>query len=146
MAFKSNLLPLLLFVLPVVWIIGLLAASSFGGWSELAAHFPRNADPAGRICASGSWFNLVYMRYWTKYSGAIYFEAADDALYLTMIPLFRPFHPPLRIPWDEIRMTQGVFFLVLILGSAEQIPLRVSSRLAGKLELVNRLERREARS
>jgi hypothetical protein len=133
----------LLLLAPAGWCVALLAVSILSGWSELAPRFPRNSEPLGPVYASGSWFNLVYLRNWCKYSGAINFEAAEDALYLNAIPLFRPFHPPLRIPWSEIRISSSTYlfkdFLVLTLGNAEQIPLRISSGLARDLGLYNRL-------
>lgn len=145
----SNPLPFLLLLIPPIWIFCLMAAASLSGWSELAARFPRNSEPLGRVCASGSWFNLVYMRFWGKYSGAVNFEAAEDALYLTAIPLFRLFHPPLRIPWNEIQIIRTTYmlkeFLVLRLGSREQIPLRISSGLGWNLDLYKRLTDSENR-
>ncbi|HEV2215051.1 MAG TPA: hypothetical protein VGR64_07155, partial [Terracidiphilus sp.] len=53
---------------------------------------------------------------------------------------FRPGHPPLRIPWNEIQFsrTQRFFrdYVVLTLGASEQIPLRISTGLAGRLGLL----------
>lgn len=65
--------------------------------------------------------------------------AADDALYLSVILAFRPGHPPLRIPWNEITAGIARHFwrndIVVTLGVEEQIPMRITQRMVRKLRL-----------
>jgi hypothetical protein len=68
--------------------------------------------------------------------------AAQDALYLSVLFLFRAGHPPLRIPWSEIRFGETTFFwktyIELTLGNEEQIPMRISRRMARKFGIPER--------
>jgi hypothetical protein len=67
---------------------------------------------------------------------------AEDALYISVIFLFRLGHPPLRIPWNEITFSRTTWFLreyvVLTLGTKEQIPFRISKRMARNLGILDR--------
>jgi hypothetical protein len=69
--------------------------------------------------------------------------AASDALYLSVLFPFRIGHPPLRIPWDEIRMRRTKFLwrrlVLLTLGNQEQIPMRISERMARNLGILDRV-------
>jgi hypothetical protein len=83
------------------------------------------------------------MRYWGRYSGIIRITATADALYLSVFLPFRPGHPPLRIPWNEITFSKDKFFwksyVVLTLGKTERIPLRITERMARKLGMLERV-------
>jgi hypothetical protein len=82
------------------------------------------------------------MRWWSKYSSAIRLTAAGDALYISILFPLRIGHPPLRIPWDEIRFSRTKFFfrtyIVLTLGNEEKIPMRISLRMARNLGILDR--------
>jgi hypothetical protein len=69
--------------------------------------------------------------------------SAEDALYLSILFLFRIGHPPLCIPWKEIQMRRTKFlwfrFVILTLGEQERIPMRISERMARKLGILERL-------
>ena len=120
-----------------VWVLALTFSSALSGWFTLANHFRSDLDPAGETRTASPFFSTVYFRYWTHYSGVVRLTTAADGLYLSVFFLFRPGHPPLRIPWNEIQFSQtSRFFMnyvVLTLGNAEQIPLRISQRLAARL-------------
>jgi len=83
------------------------------------------------------------MRFRVNYSSVIRLIAADDALYLSVLFLFRVGHPPLCIPWKEIQFGRTKFFwwryVVLILGEQERIPMRISERMARKLGILERM-------
>jgi hypothetical protein len=69
--------------------------------------------------------------------------ATSDALFLSVFFLFRIGHPPLRIPWSEIQFSNTTFFLrpyvVVTLGSEEQIPIRIPLRMARNLGILDRV-------
>jgi len=71
--------------------------------------------------------------------------AAEDALYLSASFLCRIGHPPLCIPWQEIRLDRPDFpwrrSVVLTLGNQERIPMRISERMARKLGILERIPR-----
>jgi hypothetical protein len=135
----------LYFVLPVlfvaVWVLALTFSSALSGWFTLANHFRSDLDPTGETRTAAPFFFTVYFRYWTHYSGIVRLTTAADGLYLSVFFLFRPGHPPLRIPWNEIQFSQTRRFfqsyIVLTLGNEEQIPLRISQRLASLLGLLD---------
>ena len=125
-----------------VWALVGLLISSLSGWWVLASRFSTDEQPFGDVKTAGPLFYGIYLRFWTHYSSVVRITAAHDALYLSVLFLFRIGHPPLRIPWNEIRFSATTYFLrrymVLTLGTNEQIPLRISQRMARNLGLTER--------
>lgn len=146
-ASPNNLPPYSLFlflVLGVAWI-GFICflISVLSGWYKLSQHFRAQSEPYGQTKSAGPFFYTVYMRFWGHYSGIIRMTAAEDALYLSILFLFRIGHPPLCIPWKEIQFGRTKFlwrkYVVLTLGEQERIPMRISERMARKLGILDRL-------
>ena len=112
------------------------------GWFALSRRFKRQSDPYGETKTAGPFFYTIYMRLWSHYSSVIRLTAASDALYASVLFPFRIGHPPLRIPWDEIRFGRTKFFfrtyIVLTLGNQEKIPMRISLRMARNLGILDR--------
>ena len=83
------------------------------------------------------------MRFKVSYGNVIRMTAAEDALYISVLFLFRIGHPPLCIPWNKIKIARTRFlwmrFVVLTLGGQERIPMRISERMARKLGILERL-------
>ena len=83
------------------------------------------------------------MRFKTSYGNAVRMVTAQDALYLSMLFLFRIGHPPLCIPWNEFQFARAKFlwlrYVVLTLGNEEKIPMRISERMARKLGILERV-------
>ena len=138
--FMATLIIVIFFI--ALWCaIGFLA-SFVSGWFALGRHFKRQSEPFGETKTAGPIFYTVYMRWWGHYSNAIRLTAAPDALYASVLFLFRIGHPPLRIPWDEVRFGGTKFFfrtyIVLTLGNEEKIPMRISLRMARNLGILDR--------
>jgi hypothetical protein len=80
------------------------------------------------------------MRFRIGYGNVIRLTAAEDALYLSILLLFRIGHPPLRIPWQDVQFGRSKFlwqqYVVLTLGKQERIPMRISERMARKLGIL----------
>ena len=97
-------------------------------------------EPDEDALVAGPLFRKVTMRSWGIYYWVIRMRSAKDALYLSMAFPFRIGHPPLRIPWDEITLSERTTLLgwrmILTLGLEEQVPMRISARVASKLGLV----------
>jgi hypothetical protein len=93
--------------------------------------------------SAGPFFYGIQMRFRTNYSSVIRISATDDALYLSVVLLFRIGHPPLCIPLNEvtIRETKSLLmrFVVLTLGAQEQIPMRIPERMARNLGILERV-------
>jgi hypothetical protein len=125
-----------------VWCAICFFISLLTGWFDLSRRFKRQSDPYGETKSAGPFFYTVYMRLWSRYSSSIRLIAASDALYLSVLFPLRIGHPPLRIPWDEIRFSRTKFFfrtyIVLTLGNEEKIPMRISLRMARNLGILDR--------
>jgi hypothetical protein len=138
-------------VTPAGFVIGFAAlwcgigylVSFLTGWFALSLRFRKQSEPYGEARSAGPFFYTIYMRFWSHYSSVIRLTAASDALYLSVLMFFRIGHPPLRIPWDEIRFSRTKFFLrpyiVLTLGLEEQVPMRISLRMARNLGILDRV-------
>ena len=86
-------------VFPLMWggVVGPI--SLIGGWSSLARRFRYDSPPPGGRRRS----SLSACVGWSNYKFTLNVTTANEGLYLTVHPLFRPFHPPLLIPWAEVR-------------------------------------------
>ena len=126
-----------------LWCFVSIVISLFSGWYELSGRFKKESDPYGETHRAGPLFYTVYTRLWTRYSSVIRITSAEDALYLSVLFLFRVGHPPLRIPWTEIKLSRTKHFwrryVVLTLGEKEKIPMRISERMARKLGILDRI-------
>jgi hypothetical protein len=117
--------------------------SILGGWFSLSRRFRAHATPYGETKSAGPLFYGVKMRFRVSYGNAIRLTAATDALYISILFLFRIGHPPLCIPWNEIQMRRTKFlwarYIVFTLGAQERIPMRISERMARKLGILDRV-------
>jgi len=123
-------------------------SSFFSGWHELTKRFLAHSEPYGDTKSAGPFPYTIYPRYWSHYSSIIRLTAAEDALYLSVFFVLRIGHPPLRIPWNEIKFSRTKCmwrsFVVLTLGNEERIPMRISERMARKLGIMERLPNYDA--
>jgi hypothetical protein len=131
-----------------VFVIGFFCFTSYlssilTGWHKLSRRFAAQSEPYGVTASAGPFFYTIYTRYWSHYSSCVRITSAEDALYFSVFILLRVGHPPLRISWSEIRFGRtrhfGRQYVVLTLGNQEQIPMRISERMAGKLGILERL-------
>jgi hypothetical protein len=126
-----------------LWCLIPLIVSFVGGWHRLSLRFRAQSEPYGDTRTAGPFSYGVQMRYRLGYNNAIRITAAEDALYFSILFLFRIGHPPLRIPWNEIQIGRDKSFwrryIVLTLGNEEMIPMRISERMARKLGILERL-------
>jgi hypothetical protein len=87
----------LVVLFPVAWCLVLALLAAIGGWRALATQFRTEepAPPGRQWLVSGSLG-------WVDYRSSLVLGHSDAGLYLAAFPLFRPFHPPLLIPWAAI--------------------------------------------
>ena len=118
----------------LLWLAGSAWASWLGGWSALARRFAMTAPFAG---TKWGW-QTAYMRWWAHYKGILTLGVTPKGMYLAVFPLFRFRHPPLLIPWSEIRVRRTKFLFLeyceLHLGREMEIPLRLRKNAAAKLQ------------
>jgi hypothetical protein len=84
------------------WFFVLSLIARLGGWSELADRyaFEANFDGPRRGLQSLSLERIKLMP--MSYNNVVTVGADVRGLYLAMFVLFRPFHPPVLIPWADI--------------------------------------------
>jgi hypothetical protein len=127
----------------ILWCCISFLIGVMSGWHMLAERFKKQSEPYGETRSAGPFFYSVYTRYWSHYGNAIRITAAEDALYFSILFLFRVGHPPLSIPWSEIKLSRTKCFwrsyVVLTLGEQEQIPMRIPECMASKLGIMGRL-------
>jgi hypothetical protein len=105
-----------------------------GGWAELAMHYRNEGPFEGR-----KWrFSSARFGSGTSYSGMLTVGANRQGLYLAVLPLFRPGHPPLFIPWEDVRKPArrwyDFFGTPLELGAEPGLRVTFYGGLVGELE------------
>lgn len=114
-----------------VGLFGLVAW--WGGWRALAEAYP--AGPP----APGARFRLrsAQLRAGCNYNNCITFVASPAGLRLSLPFPFSVGHPPIFLPWNEIRAHRGrswwVPVVVLTTAREPAIPIKLQSRLAARL-------------
>ena len=77
------------------------------------------------------------MRWLANYNNVLTLGASQQGLYLASMFLFRFMHPPLLIPWSEIKVQRSkgwIFdYVTFTMGHELAIPLRIRGNLAAKL-------------
>jgi hypothetical protein len=123
-------LGVVLFIWPLVSVL----ISSTGGWGQLGRRFRYPVNFKGPQWS----FQSGRMRWVAGYTHCLTLGASDQGLFMSVILPFRIGHPPLLIPWAEIRVEQGTLFplraVKFVLGREASIPFWVSVSLADKLK------------
>ena len=74
------------------------------------------------------------MRWRVNYNNVLTIGVSEEGLYLACMFLFRFMHPPMLIPWDEIkvRRSEGWIYkyLTFTMGREKAIPLRIRATVA----------------
>jgi hypothetical protein len=81
------------FWMSVCWLLALV-----GGWRSLATRYRVDSEPRPMTQTTSGMLGLV------SYNGVLELAASDSGLDLRVMMLFRAGHPPLRIPWADIRV------------------------------------------
>jgi hypothetical protein len=126
---------ILVLIFPLFWCTILWQIGKFSGWSALAQRFRLTSSFLGQ-----RWnFQSARMRWGANYGSCVTVGADASGLYLAAMFICRAGHPSLRLPWHEVsvrRRWKMVFFryVELTLGREEQIPFRISGRLADRIQ------------
>lgn len=116
-----------------LWCLVAAIISFVGGWFSLAKLYRTRAPFNGVkwMMQSGQ------MRWLTNYNHVLTIGVSPEGLYLATMFLFRFMHPPLLVPWSEIKVRRKkgwVFeYVVFAMGHELAIPLRIRDRLAARL-------------
>jgi hypothetical protein len=84
-----------------MWCLAVAIIARVGGWARLAEQYRHDGPFEGR-----KWrFRSANFGRWTSYGGVLTVGGDRQGLYLAVMPLFRIGHPPLFIPWQDVRRT-----------------------------------------
>lgn len=105
-----------------------------GGWRLLARRFRMNSSFVGEKWSMQS----AAMRFGVSYNNCLTVGANSMGLFVQPMILFRLWHPPLFVPWSEIRRFPKKRllwdFMEYRLGREEEIPFTVRPKLARKIQ------------
>lgn len=112
-----------------MWCAISLLLSAMGGWRRLAESFAARDEPTGRhfFMQSGK-IGIV------NYGSCLTIHSAPSGFYLSVWLPFRIGHPPLFIPWQEVRNVTTRRFLwfervVFDVGSPSIASLQLSKKI-----------------
>jgi hypothetical protein len=116
-----------------LWFLVGTTISFVGGWFSLSRTYRTRVSFNG---AKWGW-QSGQMRWLANYNNVLTLGVSQQGLYLASMFLFRFMHPPLLIPWSEIKVRRKkgwVFeYVIFTLGHELAIPLRIRGKLAAKL-------------
>ena len=122
-----------------VWVLVSYVLSLLSGWHSLARKFRNDTPPTANARAAGPLFYRVNLNDWVGYSSVIRIINAPRGMYFSVVFPFRIGHPRIFIPWDQIKISKTKRwwrnYLVLTLGTEEQIPMRISEAMAREVGL-----------
>jgi hypothetical protein len=121
-------LTLALGIIPfVVWLVG-----QFDGWGTLARHYRHTGPFEGTLRAWRSGHLGL-----SNYSCILTIGTNAEGLYLAVVWLLRPGHPPLFVPWADVSVAvvRGWFsrYAEFRFARAPSVCLRVSERLGDQI-------------
>jgi hypothetical protein len=116
-----------------LWSLVAAIISFVGGWFSLAKVY-RTRVPFNGV----KWrMQSARMRWLANYNNVLTMGVSPQGLYLASMFLFRFMHPPLLVPWNEIKVRRSkgwVFeYVTFTMGHELAIPSRIREKLAAKL-------------
>lgn len=110
------------------WVLVTLLLSRLGGWRRLASMYRLSGTFSGKVWRfqSGK-FN------WAGYNNCLSVGANEKGLYIAALFIFRAGHPPLFIPWGDIKAKRKKFlawtYFDMRFSKVPGARLRISGRL-----------------
>jgi hypothetical protein len=117
-----------------IWLVVGMSVSRIGGWWSLAKVYRTQDEFHG-----DTWrWQSGQMRYCTNYNRALTIGSSAQGLYLSSMFLVRFMHPPLLVPWSEIKVQKNngwlIKYVTFSLGHELAVPLKVRESLAAKIK------------
>jgi hypothetical protein len=107
--------------------------SMLGGWSRLAEYYRLESDFQGE-----RWkFQSASMRLGVNYNNVLTIGVNSTGVLLEVLFLFRMGHPPLFIPWSDIRKggdESKPFGQWLVISRAPTVPVKIRNTLIERIE------------
>ena len=116
-----------------LWLLVGATISVIGGWFSLAKVYRT------QVAFDGTKWRMQsgQMRWLANYNNVLTLGVGKQGLYLASMFLFRFMHPPLLVPWSEIKVGRNkgwIFeYVTFTMGHELAIPLRIREKLATKL-------------
>lgn len=116
-----------------LWFLVAATISFVGGWFSLAKLYRT------RVPFNGTKWRMQsgQMRWLANYNNVLTIGVSQQGLYLASMFLFRFMHPPLLVPWSEIKVRRKrgwVFeYVIFTMGHELGIHLRIREKLGAKL-------------
>jgi hypothetical protein len=116
-----------------LWLLVGATISFGGGWFSLAKVYRT------RVPFNGAKLRMQSgrMRWLANYNNVLTLGVSPQGLYLASMFLFRFMHPPLLVPWGEVKVRSnkgwGFEYVTFTMGRELAIPLRIRGKLAAKL-------------
>lgn len=116
------------------WVVVSFSLSRTSGWTKLAECYRSEQPFLGALIR----FQAAQFRRSTNYNGCLNFGGDPAGLYVAPMLLFRAFHSPLLIPWDEItarpiKVWRFWNFVELRFQRVPDVPVKIKPALAEKL-------------
>jgi len=117
-----------------LWIGIFQAIAVWGGWKRLAAVYPERA-----LSTIGERFRMrsVQLRRGCNYNNCVSFAASPAGLRMSLIPLMNFGHPPIFLPWDELRAEESTVWRIRVVtltaARCPEIPIKLRPKLAERL-------------
>jgi hypothetical protein len=116
-----------------LWFFVSASISVIGGWSSLAKVYRAQVPFDGTKWSGQS----AQMRWLANYNRVLTMGVNPQGLYLSSMFLFRFMHPPLLVPWSDIKVRSsqswGFGHVTLTMGQDLAIPLRIRAKLAARM-------------
>jgi hypothetical protein len=124
---------LLIFALICWWAFVLNVLGFMSGWWSLAKAYPHTGHFDGKLRR----FRSLKLN-WVNVNGAVTIGTNAEGLYLAMFVLFRPGHPPVFIPWEDVsaKVVKGwlwMQYLELRFAKVPNLRMRISEKLGRQI-------------
>jgi hypothetical protein len=121
------------FAFPLLWSAVGVLISRLGAWSRIATEYRQWETFDGE-----RWRGQSAKVGWANYGNCLTVGVNQRGVHLSVFFLFRPGHPPIFVPWEDVSVTEGkrLFFkhVDLAFRRAPGARVRLSKRLADKLQ------------
>jgi hypothetical protein len=124
--------PVLLLLLPIVWVGVLLLLAHSGGWAAIASEYPSRHPFSGH-----KWRFQSAQVGWASYGNCLTLGVSERGFFMQPYFPFRPGHPPILVPWADIHVEEAkLLFWRYVDLRFRRVPgrkVRIAKRLAEKL-------------
>lgn len=113
-----------------LWLTIFKVVAHWGGWRDLSATYPSQGEPTGERFRMRSF----QLRAGCNYNNCVTLVASPAGLHISMPLPFRFAHPPIFLPWSEIRAERKKVWLVRVVtltaNRCPDVPVKLRPRLA----------------